>query len=875
MDIVDIRAIEGPNIYSPKPVVRMILDVGDMDETPTRNISGFNGTLLELLPGLAQHHCCFKSPGGFLMRLKEGTYFPHVIEHVALEILNLAGQDVKFGKARRLKGSLYDVVFGYIVKAPAIKAGELAVRLVKSILCSQKIELDEAIRELARETVEKGLGPSTAAIVSEMKKRGVPVTRIGEGSMVILGYGAHQKRIEATITQNTSCLAVDAACDKTMTKELLSMAGIPVPEGMLVSNEEEAMKAAEKLGFPVVVKPRDGNQGKGVSLNLQNPAMVREAFRLASEHSSKIIVERQIMGKHYRMLVVGGRFICAAERIPAHVIGDGVHTIKELVDITNSDPLRGENHEKPLTKIKIDPVANMVLARRGLTLESIPKKGEVVFLRENGNLSTGGIAVDVTDIVCPENRELAERAASMVGLDVAGIDITTEDIAVPAEKSGGAVIEVNAAPGIRMHLFPSQGRLRPVAEAIADMLYPEGVPSFPLVAVTGTNGKTTTVRMINQIVSAWGLTCGMTCTGGVYIGRQCIRKGDCSGPESARMVLFNPKVQAAVLEVARGGLIRGGLAYDEADVGVITNIAGDHLGIDGVETLEDLAFVKSLVIEQIKPGGVAVLNADDRMSVEIKDRARGEIIFFSTEEDNLVLRKHIGAGGRGVFVRDGGIYFKNCGDESFLMRVKDIPATLKGRARHNVQNALAAAAAAWALGVPSRIIFCALKGFDCSQEVNPGRMNIFEMPGFTVILDYGHNPSGVEAVINTAKSFKPSRMVGVIASPGDRRDQDIIELGRVAGKGFQRIIIKEDADLRGRKPGETASLICEGALRGGLKRDRIEIILNEEEAIASSLENALEGDMIIIFYEHFERALEAVKKYSEKIAKIPGAAGII
>ncbi|MCR4430214.1 MAG: cyanophycin synthetase [Tepidanaerobacteraceae bacterium] len=875
MDIVDIRAIEGPNIYSPKPVVKMILDAGDMDDTPTRDISGFNETLLRLLPGLAQHHCCFKSPGGFLMRLKEGTYFPHVIEHIALEMLNLAGQDVKFGKARRIKGSLYDVVFGYRVKSPAIKAAEFSVRLVESILRSQKIELDEMIRELARETVEKGLGPSTAAIVSEIKKRGIPVTRIGEGSMLILGYGARQKRIEATITQNTSCLAVDAACDKTVTKELLSMAGIPVPVGMVVCTEEEAVKAAEKLGFPVVVKPCDGNQGKGVSLNLQNPAMVREAFRLASEYSSRIIVERQIMGRHYRILVVDGRFVCASERIPAHVIGDGIHTIRELVDITNSDPLRGENHEKPLTKIKIDPVINMVLARRGMDLETIPQKGERVFLRENGNLSTGGIAVDVTDAVCTENRELAERAASMVGLDVAGIDITTEDIAVPAEKSGGAVIEVNAAPGIRMHLFPSQGRPRPVAKAIADMLCPENVPSFPLVAVTGTNGKTTTVRMISHIISAWGLTCGMTCTDGVYIGRRQIKEGDCSGPESAKMVLFDPRVEAAVLEVARGGLIRAGLAYEEADVGVITNIAGDHLGMDGVETIEDLAFVKSLVVEQVKSGGFAVLNADDRMSVEIKDRAKGDIIFFSTEEDNLVLRKHLASGGSGVFVRDGGVYFKNSDDEIFLMKVKDIPATLKGKARHNVQNALAAAAAAWALNIPSRIISRALRDFDSSQDTNPGRMNIFEMPGFTVMLDYGHNPSGFEAVINTAKSLKPARLVGVIASPGDRRDQDIIALGRVAGKGFNRIIIKEDADLRGRKPGETASLLCEGALSAGMKRDRIEVILNEEEAIAASFENALEGDLIIVFYEHYENALEAIRKCREKIAKTAGAAGII
>jgi len=875
MDIVDIRAIEGPNIYSPKPVIRMVLDAGDMDDIPTRDVSGFNDTLLNYLPGLAQHHCCFEKPGGFLLRLKEGTYFPHVIEHVAIELLNLSGQDVKFGKARKIKGSLYNIILGYTLKSPAIKAAELSVELIEAILHSQKIDLDAAVRELARETVEKGLGPSTAAIVSEVKKRGMPVTRIGEGSMLILGYGARQKRIEATITQDTSCLAVDIACDKTLTKELLSMAGIPVPRGKVVYTEQEAISAAVELGFPAVIKPCDGNQGKGVSLNLTSSGMVSEAFRLAAEYSPKIIVERQVMGRHYRVLVVGGRFICASERIPAHVIGDGVHNIRQLVDITNNDPLRGEKHEKPLTKIKIDPVVHMVLARQGVGPETVLRQGTRIFLRENGNLSTGGTAVDVTDRICPENRSLAERVASIVGLDIAGIDITTEDISIPVEKSGGAVIEVNAAPGIRMHLFPTKGRPRPVAKAISDMLYPDGIPGFPLVAVTGTNGKTTVVRMIGKIMSAWGLKVGMTCTDGVYIDGQCIKKGDCSGPESARMVLFDPRVEAAVLEVARGGLIRGGLAYEAADVGVMTNITGDHLGMDGVETLEDLAFVKSLVIEQVKPEGFAVLNADDKMAVQVKDRARCNIIFFSAEEDNLVLRKHLSQGGVGVYVRDGAIFFKDRNQETFLMKVRDIPATLKGKARHNVQNAMAAAAAAWALNVPCKVISRALKDFDCSENINPGRMNILEMPGFNVMLDYAHNPAGFEAIINTAKLLKPARLVGVIASPGDRRDKDIIALGHVAGRGFNRLIIKEDHDLRGRKPGETASLLLEGALSAGLKRDRIDVVLDEEEAIARSFENALEGDLVVIFYEHYENAMEAITKSRDKTAKTLSAATII
>ncbi|WP_422446458.1 cyanophycin synthetase [Thermoanaerobacterium sp. DL9XJH110] len=871
MDIVEIRAIEGPNIYSPKPVIKMTLDVKDLEDTPTRCITGFNQTLLHYLPGLARHHCCFDEPGGFLRRLEEGTYFPHVIEHVAIEILNVTGQDVKFGKARRNRGSMYDVVFGYREKAPALKAAEISVQLVDAILNSETFDLKSRLEKLERETIEAGLGPSTAAIAEEVKSRGIPVTRIGDGSLLILGYGAAQKRIQATMSQDTGCIAVDVACDKTLTKKLLSMAGIPVPGGLVVYTGEEAVEAAARIGYPVVIKPCDGNQGKGVSLNLKNPREVLEAFNLAREYSSKIIVEKHIHGRHYRVLVVGGKFVCASERIPAHVVGDGVHTVKELVDIANMDPMRGEGHEKPLTKIKLDPVVHMVLAKQGLSLEDVPREGQRVFLRQNGNLSTGGTAVDVTDLVCPENRFLAERAASIVGLDIAGIDITTGDIAVPVEQSGGAVIEVNAAPGIRMHLYPSSGKPRPVARAIVDMLFPEGSPRFPLVAVTGTNGKTTTVRMISRILSAWGLNVGMTSTDGVYIGERRIKKGDCSGPESARMVLFDPRVEAAVLEVARGGLIRGGLAYEEADVGVITNITGDHLGQDGVHTLEDLLFVKSLVVEQVKPGGYAVLNAGDIMSVEAGKRTKCGVIFFSDREDNLVLRKHLNCGGRGVYVRDGVVYLAWEGCERPLLKVKDIPATLKGIARHNVQNALAAAACAWALDVPPKIISRALREFDCSGDINPGRMNIMRMPGFTVMLDYGHNAAGFEAIINTAKSLKPGRMVGVIASPGDRRDEDIIALGRIAGRGFHRLIIKEDEDLRGRNPGEVASLLFTGALSAGLKRDKIEIILKEEDAIAYSLENAMEGDLVVIFYEHYEKALEAIKKSAAGVRRISGA----
>ncbi len=865
MEIVEIRALEGPNIYSPKPVIKMTVDVKKLKNVATRDIPGFNQTLLSYLPGLSKHNCCLNRPGGFLIRLAEGTYFPHVLEHVAIEFLNLSGQDVSFGKARRIKGSFYNVIFRYEEKTSALIAASMAVELLEAILDGIPINIEAWIFKLREMAESSRLGPSTQAIADEVKKMGIPITRIGEGSFLIFGYGAYQKRIQATISQNTGCLGVDIACDKLMTKELLSLSGIPVPYGKIVYTEFEAVKAAEDIGYPVVVKPQNGNQGKGVSLNLKKTEEIIDAFNLAKTYSPKIIVEKQIQGRHYRVLVVDGRFCCAAERIPAHVVGDGTSSIKQLMDIINQDPLRGEYHEKPLTKIKIDPIVLNVMARHGYTSESVPPKGKFVALRENGNLSTGGTAMDVTDEVCFENRHLAERAAKAIGLDIAGIDITTEDISIPAEKSQGAIIEVNAAPGIRMHLYPSQGKPRPAAKAIAHMLFEKGPPTFPLAAVTGTNGKTTVVRMLNHILTASGLKVGMTCTDGVYIGNHQLKSGDCSGPESARMVLMDLNVEAAVLEIARGGLIRSGLAYEKADVGIITNISEDHLGLNGIQSLEDMAFVKSLVAEQVKNTGYAVLNADDPMTMEVIKRLKSQIIFFSLQEDNLILRKHLSQGGRGVYVKTGVIYLEQQGKIQSLVKVKDLPSTLKGRACHNLQNALAAAAGAWGLDIPPKAIAKALKEFYCDQKQNPGRMNIMNLENITIMLDYGHNVKSLEAIINTGKLLRPSRMVGVIGSPGDRRNQDIIALGAVAGKGFHRIIIKEDENLRDRSHGEVAALLAKGALDAGLKRNKIDIILQEEEAITASLVNAIEGDLIIIFYENYQKSLNAVNNAAASI----------
>ncbi|MDD4568618.1 MAG: cyanophycin synthetase [Tepidanaerobacteraceae bacterium] len=868
MDIVEIRAIEGPNIYSPRPVVKMVVDVKDLENVATRDIVGFNQALLLYLPGLSGHHCCFNRPGGFLIRLEEGTYFPHVLEHISIELLNLSGQDVSFGKARRFMGSLYTVIFAYEEKASALRAAQMAVELTLAIITGKPINIKAWIAELEAIAQKSRLGPSTAAIVNEIQNMGIPVTKLGEGSLMIFGYGANQRRIQATISQNTSCLGVDIACDKRLTKEILSLSKIPVPYGKIVYTKEEAVMAAQDIGYPVVVKPQDGNQGKGVSLNLKGSDEVTEAYVMAKAYASGIIVEKHIRGRHYRVLVVNGRFCCASERIPAHIVGDGVSSINELVDRVNQNPLRGEYHEKPLTKIKIDPIALKVLTRQGYTLDTVPSKGEIVFLRENGNLSTGGTAMDVTEEICPENKYLAERVASIIGLDIAGIDITTEHISIPVEKSLGAIIEVNAAPGIRMHLYPSVGKARPAAKAIADMLFPEGPPVFPLVAVTGTNGKTTTVRMLSHILTSYGLKVGMTSTDGVYIGNQRLQTGDCSGPESARMVLMDPTVEAAVLEVARGGILRSGLAYEYADIGIITNITEDHLGQYGIDSLEDMAFVKSLIAEQVKTTGYAVLNADDPMTMEVKKRLKGLTILFSDQEDNLILRKHLNQGGRGVYVKNGVIFLEQQGQTQSIAKIKDLPSTLKGRARHNIQNALAATAGAWGLDIPPKVIAKALRDFHCDGNHNPGRMNIMTLDDITIMLDYGHNVRSLEAIINTGRLLGHSRMVGVIACPGDRRDQDIISLGHMAGKGFHHLIIKEDGNLRKRKPGEVASLLVKGALEAGLKRDKIEVILSEEEAITESLVGAREGDLIIIFYENYDKSLNTINKATTHINRV-------
>lgn len=860
MKVLDVRTFTGPSVHSPYPVIEMLVDLEKLEGRTTAEVDGFVDRLLAALPGLTGHHCSLGRPGGFVERLREGTYFGHTVEHVALELQCQAGMDVIYGKTRWTgTDAVYRVVFEYITREAGELAGRCAVELVSALTEGRTVDAQSQIEAIRRQHARYGLGPSTAAIAEAARRRNIPILRIGSESLLQLGYGARQRRVRATITDATSCLAVDIAGDKALAKEILRTSGIPVPTGGLAATLPQAMEIAAQIGYPVVAKPFDGNQGKGVALDIRSPEELRAAFEVARRFSERVIVERYIRGRHYRIVVVGQRVVAASERLPAQVIGDGVHTVSELVAAVNADPLRGEEHERPLTRIKIDAVAELVLAKQELTPASVPAAGQVVLLRENANLSTGGTAIDVTDQVHPLNRDLALRIARLIGLDVCGVDIVMDDIARPLSETTGAVIEVNAAPGIRMHHYPAQGRPREVAGAIIDHLFPPGNDGrIPIVAVTGTNGKTTVTRMISRMLANKGLRVGTATTDGVFIGDRMVWPGDNTGPQSARLILQDPTVEAAVLETARGGIIRGGLAFDWCDVAVLTNITGDHLGQDGINTLEDLADVKAVVLEAVKPEGYAVINADDPYACTLVGRTKGRIIYFSRSEDNLQVHRHLAEGGRAVTVKNGAIVYAHRGHDSIIVELRSIPCTYHGRLQHNVENALAAAAAGVALGLDNGAIRQALQGFTASERDNPGRFNIHRVRDFNVIIDYGHNPAGIEATIGAARQLTQGRLIGVIAAPGDRSDELLIEVGRVAGRGFNLLYVKEDRDKRGRLAGQVAALLRRGALEAGLAPDAIEVILDEDEAMRTALTRAQTGDTVIVFYEKYEQVMASL-----------------
>ncbi|ABW19642.1 cyanophycin synthetase [Alkaliphilus oremlandii] len=866
MKLLSIKVYPGRNIYSHWPIVRVDVDLGRYVDIPTCDIEGFNERLLSILPGLKNHKCSKGYLNGFYERLESGTYLAHVMEHMAIEIQNILGYDLSFGKTRYLKNdTVYCLVFSYINPTVGYESATLAFDIIDSFLNNKSIDMGSRLLEIEKKSEEKELGPSTSAILEEAEKRKIPTIRIGEESILQLGYGKYQRRIQATMTDATSCMAVDIACDKELTNRILRNHGVPVPEGRISNTLEEVFEIVERLKPPIVVKPYNGNQGKGVSLNLYTKEEIIRAFHIAKQFSDKVLIEKFIEGKHYRITVVGGKVVAASERIAAHVIGDGVHNIQELIDIENLNPLRGNGHQKPLTRIQIDDVMNLTLDKVKMNLNTIPKAGEIVYLRENDNLSTGGIAIDVTDEVHPENIKLALRAARIIGLDIAGIDVTTKDITKSISENGGAIIEVNACPGIRMHHYPSKGVPRNVAKEIVNMLFPENAPhSVPIVSVTGTNGKTTTTRMIAKILKMNNMVVGMTSTGGVYIDNELIVKGDTTGPRSAEIVLMDKHIDIAVLETARGGIVNKGLGYDLADVGLVTNIDDDHMGIDGINTLEDMADVKSLVLEAIKPEGYAIINAEDTFARRMAERARGNIVYFSQCDTNELIIEHKKQGKKAIYLKEKKICIFDGNKEIDVIEIEKIPATLGGILEHNIENSLCAVAATFALGVDIHRIYEGLRDFHTDAVHNMGRFNVFEVANFKVILDYGHNIGGYNRVLNGLNKMKANRLIGVIGVPGDRTDISILKIGELSGKYFDQVYIKEDRDLRGRNVGQVAELIKKGCILGKLSEQQITTELDERVALEKAMKNAKEGDIIIVFYEEYEPLLDIIHKFKNE-----------
>ena len=864
------RIYRGPNYWSYEPAIHLVVDLGVLEEYPTDKVPGFTDALLELLPGVGNHSCSRGRRGGFHERLIEGTWMGHVAEHVAIELQRLTGAEVRRGKTRSTgEHGVYNVIYSYQDETVGLAAGRLAVRLVNHLIEPEpNLMPHQAVEELIELAERTAFGPSTQALVDEAVSRNIPWMRLNSASLVQFGQGVYAKRIRATMTSLTSSLAVDIAGDKGMTTTLLGNAGLPVPTSVSVRTVEGAIAAAERMGYPVVVKPLDGNHGRGVCLNLQGPAEVRDAFLVAQGESKRgwIVVETYLSGSDYRFLIIGGRMVAVAERVPAHVIGDGTNTVAALVEIINADPRRGVGHEKVLTRIKVDAAAIALVANQGYAMDDVPPAGERVLLALTANMSTGGISIDRTFDAHPDNVEIAEEAARVVGLDVAGIDVVAPDITQAMREAGGGIVEVNAAPGFRMHTHPTVGEPQYVAKPVLDLLFPPGSPSrIPIIAVTGTNGKTTTSRMIAHVFKGLGRKVGMTSTDGIVIDERLVIKADASGPKSARMVLQNPRVDFAVFEVARGGILREGLGYERNDVGVVINVASDHLGMGGIDTIEQLARVKRVVVEAVPRDGAAVLNADDPLVVEMRSHCSGEVVWFSMQAPGSDARERIDAhcrrGGKAVVLESselGDMITIQHGRRSMpLVWTHLLPATFNGAALMNVQNALAAAGACFAAGAPLHDIRQGLRTFSTSYYLAPGRLNVTDIEGVTVVVDYCHNAAGMRMLGDFIEKFAAQRAnewerqsrIGVIASAGDRRDSDLQELGEIAAEHFDRLVVREDTRTRGRQSGEAANEIVAGvraAMARGVRCRQVDTVLDEIQSLRFALDHANPGDIVVV-----------------------------
>ncbi|CCQ61769.1 Cyanophycin synthase [Crocosphaera watsonii WH 0401] len=844
----------------------MRLDLEDLAERPSNQIPGFYEGLVDILPSLVEHYCSPGHRGGFFERVKKGTYMGHIVEHVALELQELTKMPVGFGRTRETATpGIYNVVFEYVDEQAGRYAGRAAVRLCQSIIETGSYplkELEQDLSDLKDLQANAALGPSTQTLVTEAEARNIPWMPLSARAMVQLGYGVHQKRIQATITDYSGILAVELACDKEATKTILLDAGVPVPRGTTIQFFEELESAiADVGGYPIVIKPLDGNHGRGITIDVNSWEDAEEAYDLASKESKtrSVIVERFYKGSDHRLLVINGKLVAVAERVPASVVGDGQHTIEELIAITNEDPRRGEGHDNVLTKIKVDKTSLAILDKQGLRLETVLDKGEVAYLRATANLSTGGVAIDRTDEIHPQNLWMAERVSKIIGLDIMGIDVVTPDISKPLQEVDGVIVEVNAAPGFRMHVAPSQGLSRNVAAPVMDMLFPPDTPSrVPIVAITGTNGKTTTTRLTAHIYRQTGKVVGYTSTDGVYIGDYLVEKGDNTGPFSAAMILKDPTVEVAVLESARGGILRSGLAFDSCDVGIVLNVAADHLGLGDINTIEQMAQVKGVIAEVVHPDGHAVLNADDPLVAAMAEKVKGKVAYFSMNPDNEIIENHLRRDGLAAVYENG---YLSILEGQFTLRIEEavnIPMTMGGMAPFMIANALAACLAAFSQGVDIEDIRQGVRTFTASAEQTPGRMNLFNLGEHHALVDYAHNPAGYEAVGEFVKNWQGQRL-GVVGGPGDRRDEDLVLLGQIAARVFNRIIVKEDDDKRGRDRGEAADLIIKGILSEKPQAD-YEAILDETEAINYGLDKVDKGGLVVVFPESVTRAISLIKQ---------------
>jgi cyanophycin synthetase len=877
MKIVSTNVYVGPNIWAHFRVIRHVLDLGELEHWPTGRLGdGFIEPLLALLPGLHEHGCSYKEPGGFVRRLREdeGTWMGHVMEHVAIELQNVAGSPVTFGRTRSIDGSHghYNMVFEYKDEAVGREASALALKLLLSLLPGEikvdgRPEPDWDFKEerdsFIRYAQARALGPSTASLVNAAEERDIPWLRLNRYSLVQFGHGRFQQRIQATTTGRTSNIAVELAGDKEETNGILRDLGLPVPEQRIVRRASDAVRAAKMIGFPVVVKPLSGNHGRGVSINLKTAEEVEVGFGKAQEHGRSIIVESYIDGYDHRLLVIDGKLVAAAKREPGHVVGDGEHTIEQLVDIVNQDPRRGVGHEKVLTRLELDHQAERLLKMIGYDKDTVPAKDEIVYLRSTANLSTGGTAIDVTDTIHPDNREMAIRAISAIGLDIGGVDFLTRDITLSYREAGGAICEVNAGPGFRMHVAPSEGTPRDVGGAVVDMLFPPDAPTrVPIAAVTGTNGKTTTSRMLAHILKLSGFTVGMTSTDGVYIDGKLSVPGDMTGPKSAHMILRDPSVDAAVMETARGGMLRSGLGFSRCNVAACLNVSGDHLGLRGIDTIEQLAEVKRVPIEIATD--CAVLNADDPLCLQMADYTDAErLCYITMNPSHALVKQHIRAGGLAFVLEQAmnGHMIAIYDGESHtpLLWTHLIPATIEGRAMHNVQNAMFAAALAYNMDISLEDIRHGLRTFDSSFFQAPGRMNIYDEHPFKVILDYAHNPAAVKAICDVANRFEvEGRRIVVLAAPGDRRDQDIREIASIAAGQFDHYICRRDDNPRGRGNDEVAVMLKDKLLEDGVSADAIEVIPDEQEATLHALEVAAPGDLILVLGDNVKRTWKQI-----------------